>query len=308
MPYAIPKNIRYEEKLLGPLTVKQTAYVGVGASIAGYIYMMSGLQDEIKTAAVLVVGLLTIGFAMFNLDTLLRTYVGFMRATKKSSWISPAARELLNIQSIRADAVYLKDKRILGLLKVRPINFGVLSAHDQDTVIYGFLEFLNSLNFSIQITMRSVNLDLEDYLRHLKRRIVHRDDKVALAYYEHFAEYMRTYIKVNRINDRHFYVVVPAAKGKDEKTTVLDLEKRCELISATLGLSGIVSERMDTHALINFYSSYFTETFEIFESYISPITLYRKMWKQAPKHVLNQAGPGVSPTAPAQQPQAKPPE
>jgi hypothetical protein len=69
-----------------------------------------------------------------------------------ASWISTAARKLMEIKSIRGDAVYLKDGRVLGVVKIKPISFGVLSKEEQDTVIYGFLEFINSLNFPMQIS------------------------------------------------------------------------------------------------------------------------------------------------------------
>lgn len=290
MPYAIPKNIRYEEKLVGPLTIKQSLYLGVGLAVIAYIYFLTDIDGPIKLMLVVVLGLLTVGVTLFNLDEFIVRYVSFMRTEKKTSWISPAARELMGVKSIRADAVFLKDKRVLGVLRVRPINFGVLSEQDKDTVVYGFLEFLNSLGFSIQICMRSINLDLEDYLRALKRRILQRDDKMALTYYEHFAEYMRSYITVNQINDRHFYIIIPAEKQPTEKKTIENLETRCETIVGTLSLSGIVAERLNTHELINYYASYFTETFEIYESYISPITMYRKMWREAPKKSKPDAG------------------
>lgn len=284
MPVAIPANVKYEERLVGPLTVKQTAYGAFFGFIVMYAWIFAqGWSDLQRWGTILVAGLLGIGFAMFNLDAWIINMFSFVTTQKKTSWITPAARELMNVKSIRADAVFLKDGRILGLVKVKPINFGVLSDADKDTVIYGFLEFLNALSFPLQIVMRSVNLDLEDYLRHLKRRILHRDDKMALAYYEHFAEYMRSYIKVNKINDRHFYIVIPAEKKREERTMIQNLETRCETIMGTLSISGIVSERMNTHQLINFYSSYFTDTFEIYESFISPITMYKKMWREAPK-------------------------
>jgi len=286
MPYAIPANIRYEEKIFGPFTLKQTAYIVICGGIAAYIFFISHLPSTWKTGGVIVMGLIAVGLVLFNLDVWISNYFSFISQGKRTSWISPAARKLMNIRSIRADAVYLKSKKVIGLLKVKPINFGVLSEQDKDAVIYGFLGFLNSLNFSIQIVMRSVNLDLEDYLRHLKRRILHRDDKIALAYYEHFAEYMRTYIKANRINDRHFYIVIFSEKKGTEKATIENLESACERIMNGLAISGIVSERMNTQQLINFYSSYFTETFEIYDTYISPITMYRKMWREAPKKVV----------------------
>ncbi|MDD5112184.1 MAG: PrgI family protein [Candidatus Altiarchaeota archaeon] len=304
MPYAIPANIKYEEKLLGSFTVKQTLYIAIGGAACAYIYLYSGWEKAVQVPAIVLLGLITAGFAMFDLDKWLTNYVSFMQTEKRSSWISPAARQLMNIKSIRADSAYLKDGRILALLKVTPINFGTLSEEDKDTVIYGFLEFLNSINFPIQIVMRSVNLELEDYLRSLKRRILQRDDKIALAYYEHFSDYMRSYIKVSRINDRHFYIVLQAEKKGNEKTMLENLETRCETIRSTLALSGIVSERLTTNQLVNFYSSYFTETFEIFDTFISPVTLYRKMWQERPKHSLMQEAASA---APAHKAEAKQP-
>lgn len=285
MPYAIPANIKYEERLLGPLTIKQSLYLAVGLIGAGFVYFNKVLNPTIKTPVALLLAGLGAAFAFFNLEEFLSHYIGFMQSTRKSSWISPAARQLMGVRSIRADTVFMQDSRVLGVIRITPINFGVLSDQDKDTVIYGFLEFLNSLNFQIQIVMRSVNLDLDDYLNHLKRRIKQRDDKLSLAYYEHFAEYMRSYIKVNKINDRHFYIVIPGQKKKSEKETVDYLETQCQEIIARLSISGIVSERLNTTQLMNYYKSYFTDSFELYDSFVSPITMYRKMWKEAPKPV-----------------------
>jgi hypothetical protein len=191
----------------------------------------------------------------------------------------------MEIKSIKGNAVFLKDGRILGVIRVKPINFAVMSEQDRDTVIYGFLNFLNALTFPVEIVMRSVNLDLDDYLRHIKMKIAKRDDKIALAYFEHFEDYMRQYISQNKICDRLFYVVVPGETKGDEKQILDNLETRCENIQATLSLSGIISDRLTKGQLINFYSSYFTETIEVSDSYISPITMYRMMWKESPQHM-----------------------
>jgi hypothetical protein len=111
---------------------------------------------------------------------------------------------------------------------------------------------------------------------------------VALAYYEHFADYMRDYIKVSKINDRHFYIVIQSESRGVDKNVIENLEIRCETIRGALALSGIVSERLNTNELVNFYSSYFTETFEIYDTFISPVTLYRKMWQERPKKAEQQ--------------------
>jgi|WetSurMetagenome_2_1015567.scaffolds.fasta_scaffold126866_2 hypothetical protein len=283
MPYKIPSDIRYEERLFGPLTIKQSVYALITTILIIFLLFFAKLDFVIQMILVMIVSLLGIGFIMFNLDTYLVNYIFFMKEKKESSWISPAARKLMEIKSIRADAVFLKDGRVLGVVKVKPINFGVLGKEDQDTVIYGFLEFINSLNFPCQIVMRSVNLDLSDYLSALKRRIVQRDDKMSLAYYEHFSEYMYDYIKTNKINDRLFYIIVPAKKFGDETKTILNLEDRCRAVIETLSLSGIIADRLGNKQLLNMYASYFTESFKLDEEFVSPITMYRRMWSEAPK-------------------------
>jgi hypothetical protein len=106
---------------------------------------------------------------------------------------------------------------------------------------------------------------------------------MSLAYYEHFSEYMYDYIKTNKINDRLFYIIVPAKRFGDETKTILNLEDRCRAVIETLSLSGIIADRLGNKQLLNMYASYFTESFKLDEEFISPITMYRRMWSEAPK-------------------------
>lgn len=310
MPYAIPQNVHYEEKILGPFTLKESIYVSIGGAICLYTYVALNVSAALKFGIIGAVGLFTIGLAKFNLDTMIVDYTRFFKAKKTMSWLSPAARELMNIKTIQGNTVFLKDNRVLSVIRVKPINFAVMSESDRDTVIYGFLNFLNALTFPLQIVMRSINLDLDDYLRHIRRKIVKRDDKVALAYFEHFEDYMKQYISMNKICDRFFYIIIPGETKGEQKQILENLETRGENVRATLSLSGIISERLNTSQLINFYSSYFTETFEISESYISPITMYRMMWKESPQHMrerrLKEARARATDTTPIQE-QAKEP-
>jgi len=283
MPVVIPQDVKYEERFIGPLTVKQSIYAGIAAIIIIYIWMFTEILTALKIILSLIVGGVAAGFIMLNLDVMLLNLFAFLRVKKKASWLSPDAQGLLDIRDIRADTVFLKRGGAIGLIKVTPINFGMLSKEDQDSVIYGFLEFLNTINFPIQIVMKSINLDINDYLSALKQRIEERDDKIALAYYEHFASYMRDYIESTRINDRLFYIVVPAKKHWDEREVVRSLDTRCKNIMDALAFSGINSERLNTQQLLNLYASYFTETFWLDEDFVTAVTMYRKMWKKAPR-------------------------
>jgi hypothetical protein len=288
MPVVIPTEVRYDERFLGPLTIKQSLYAGIALVILAFVWLFPVVEmhDFIKTIISVIVISLLIGVIMFNLDTRLLNIISFLGVKKRASWLSPDAQSLMNFNDVRGNTVFLKNGAV-GVIQVTPINFGMLSKEDQDSVIYGFLEFLNTLNFPIQIVMKSVNLDINDYLSALKRRIDERDDKISLAYYEHFASYLRDYIKTTRINDRLFYIVVPAKRYWDDREVIKNLETRCENIINALAFSGIIAERLDRQQLLNLYTSYFTETFWLDEDFISSVTMYRKMWKKAPRAIMD---------------------
>ncbi|MEA1924690.1 MAG: PrgI family protein [Candidatus Altiarchaeota archaeon] len=278
MPYEIPTNIQYEERLLGPLTTKQSIYAVICGGISIYVFFFTDMNPALKlTISFASVGI-AVGVIFFELDQYLVHYVGFMRQDKSVSWISPAASRLLGIKEIKADSVFLKNGEIVAVLKITSINFGVLNKEDQDIVIYNFLQFINSIDFPIQVVMRSVNLDLSDYLVSLKRKIVQRDDQMALVYFEHFSKYLDEYVSERKINDRFFYVVVPAKKSFDERKVIRNLETRCSTIMESFNMSGIVADRMDNKQLLNFYASYFTQTFHVGEDFLTPITMYRRIW------------------------------
>lgn len=283
MPVVIPQEVKYEERFIGPLTIKQSIYAGIAAVIMVYIWMFTNLFTPVKLILSFIVGGIAAGFVMLNFDVILVNLVSFMRVKKKSSWLSSDAQGLLDVRDIRADTVFLRKGGAFGLIKVTPINYGMLSKEDQDSVIYGFLEFLNTINFPIQIVMKSINLDINDYLSALKHRIETRDDKISLAYYEHFSNYMRDYIAATKINDRLFYIVVPAKRHWDEREVIRSLESRCKNMMDTLAFSGINSERLNTQQLLNLYASYFTETFWLDEDFITSVTMYNKMWKRSPR-------------------------
>ncbi|HDN83301.1 MAG TPA: PrgI family protein [Candidatus Altiarchaeales archaeon] len=278
MPYEIPTEIRYEERLLGPLTVKQSIYALIGGGILLYVWLYLGVDIIIKAFISVVIGGLLVGLIFFDLDTYLVNYVNFLTREKRGSWISPTASNLLGIRAIRANCVFLKNGNAVAVLKVRPIDFSMLTKDEQDVVIYNYTQFINSLDFPIQIVMRSVNLDLSDYLANLRRRIIERDDQLALVYYEHFEKYIKEYIEERKINDRLFYIIVPAVPSFDDKKVIRSLDVRCKVLIDLLHGAGIMAERLDNKQLLKFYASYFTPMFYVDEDYLSPVIMYKRMW------------------------------
>ena len=96
----------------------------------------------------------------------------FNRKNKISS-----SQEYLPISQIEQDVVVLKDGSARGILKASPINFDLKSETEQNAIIYGYQSFLNSLQFPIQIVIRSRKLDLERYLVKLESQTKNLNNK-----------------------------------------------------------------------------------------------------------------------------------
>jgi hypothetical protein len=55
----------------------------------------------------------------------------------------------------------MKDGSSRMVLKVNAVNFNLKSEEEQDSIIYSYQRFLNTLNFPIQIIVRSLKVDIE---------------------------------------------------------------------------------------------------------------------------------------------------
>ena len=80
-----------------------------------------------------------------------------------------STQTFLKIAEIRDDTVILKNGGLRSILKVSSINFNLKSEEEQNAIIYSYQGFLNTLEFPIQMLIRSKKLDIDNYLESLKK-------------------------------------------------------------------------------------------------------------------------------------------
>ncbi len=70
MQYKIPQNVRIEDKIVGPLTLKQLIVIGVGGGItyAIYIFMAKRYFIEVWLPSILPTTILTLCFAFVTIN------------------------------------------------------------------------------------------------------------------------------------------------------------------------------------------------------------------------------------------------
>ena len=71
---------------------------------------------------------------------------------------SMSTQTYLKVSEIRDDTLVLKNGGVRALLRVSSINFNLKSEDEQNAIIYSYQGFLNTLDFPIQIVVRSKKL------------------------------------------------------------------------------------------------------------------------------------------------------
>lgn len=80
MQFKVPQDVQREDRIVGPLTLRQLVICGIGFSIAYAIYTFLGRDYELITALipVIIVGLITVVFAFIKpMDLVFERYILF---------------------------------------------------------------------------------------------------------------------------------------------------------------------------------------------------------------------------------------
>src|SRR3989339_336757 len=78
--------------------------------------------------------------------------------------IISTTQDHLPVHDIQENLVVLKNGSAAMVIETSAVNFGLLSQEEQDAIIYAYAALLNSLNFPIQILIRSERKDITAYL------------------------------------------------------------------------------------------------------------------------------------------------
>lgn len=127
----------------------------------------------------------------------------------------------LKISEIRDDTLVLKNGGIRAILKVSSINFNLKSDDEQNAIIYSYQGFLNTIEFPIQIVVRSKKLDIDEYLEKLKKIGEKQTNSLLQRQTFEYVEYIAKLVEYADIMEKEFFVVVPYDPYRSEKTNFI---------------------------------------------------------------------------------------
>jgi type IV secretory pathway VirB4 component len=132
-----------------------------------------------------------------------------MAATK----IATATQKFVPIKEIRNGIIILKDSSYRGVLMCSSINFGLKSSDEQRAITLGFQNFLNTLDFSIQIVVNSRKMDLRPYLTLLEGKAPEQKTELMRIQLREYMEFIQSFADQANIMTKSFYIVVSYAKN-----------------------------------------------------------------------------------------------
>jgi type IV secretory pathway VirB4 component len=119
-----------------------------------------------------------------------------------------STQRYLPFSQIRDNVIVMKDSSARVVLKCSTINFLLKSIEEQDAIIMSFQRFLNSIDFPIQIIIRSTKLDIETYLNKLNTLAIKQTNSLLQNQTYEYIEYLKKLIEVAQIMRKDFYIVV----------------------------------------------------------------------------------------------------
>lgn len=199
---------------------------------------------------------------------------------KKSSGSS--TQRYVDVEEIRDGALVLKSGALRAVLLVSSINFDLKSSEEQDAIISQYQNFLNSLDFPVQVVIQSRRFNIDPYIELLREKEVQQPNELLRFQMKEYQSFIKNLTEISNIMSKFFYVVIPFSPVENTKsgffgkigdifnpkktvglkedifdTYRTQLMQRVEHVTAGLSPMGIRATALGTEELIELlYNSY----------------------------------------------------
>ncbi len=126
----------------------------------------------------------------------------------------------LPFSQIRDNIVIMKDGSVRVVMKCSAINFLLKSEDEQNSIIVSYQRFLNSLDFPVQILVKSSKLNIKWYIANLNNLAINQKNSLLQKQTYEYIDYLNKLIEFAQIMKKDFYIIVPY--DYEENKTVKD--------------------------------------------------------------------------------------
>lgn len=196
---------------------------------------------------------------------------------------SKATQDFVPIQEVRDGVILLKDGSMRAVLLASSLNFSLKSEDERKGILFQFQDFLNSLDFPVQIFIQSRRLDIRPYIALLESRYKEQMNDLMKIQTQEYIEFIKNFTESTHIMTKSFFVVVPytpaliQSKGispqslfgkkntEDEvrkrmenfEENVTQVEQRLAIVEQGLVRCGVRAARLGTEEVVELFYKIF---------------------------------------------------
>jgi type IV secretory pathway VirB4 component len=120
-----------------------------------------------------------------------------------------STQDFVQIRDIKNGVVLLKNGQMCSVLLASSINFALKEVTEQQAILSQFQNFLNTLDFSLQIYVQSRRLNIEPYLELLASREVAQDNDLMRIQLREYMDFIRGFTEDVDVMSKSFFVIIP---------------------------------------------------------------------------------------------------
>src|SRR3989338_3950371 len=120
-----------------------------------------------------------------------------------------ATQEFVPIKEVRDGIVILKDGGMRAILLCSSLNFSLKSEDERNSILLQFQDFLNSLDFSIEIVIQSRKLDIRPYIALLEEQEKTQTNSLMKIQVREYIEFIKNFTENTNIMTKSFFIIVP---------------------------------------------------------------------------------------------------
>lgn len=123
--------------------------------------------------------------------------------------IGTPAQQFVPVQEVRDGIVVLKDGTLCTVVLVSSINLSLKSYDEQRATLEQFQNFLNTIDFPIQIVVQSRKYDIRPYIVTLENRLKEQTEQLLQIQTREYIQFIQTFTEQVNIMRKSFFVVIP---------------------------------------------------------------------------------------------------
>ena len=119
------------------------------------------------------------------------------------------------IKDVRGDVVIQKDGRMTMILLASSINFALKSYDEQRAVLQQFQNFLNTIDFTLQIYMQSRRLNIKPYIQLLGGLEAQQDNDLMRIQLREYMTFIESFTSEVDVMSKNFFVAISYMPGSE---------------------------------------------------------------------------------------------